>query len=141
MAKASPDFTGIRTGANDYSIMHYTSGTTGKPKGAVHVHAAAVQHYATGKWVLDLHDDDIYWGTADPGWVTGTSYGMFAPWTNGVSQVVIEGGFRASAWYHIIAKYKVTVWYTAPTAIRMLMKAGEQVAKQADLTSVRPLCG
>ncbi|MDO8490650.1 MAG: acetate--CoA ligase, partial [Dehalococcoidia bacterium] len=140
MSAASPNFAGIRTGATDYSIMHYTSGTTGKPKGAVHVHYAAVQQYATGKWVLDFHDDDIYWCTADPGWVTGTSYGMSAPWTNGVSQVVFEGGFRASAWYSIIQKYKVTVWYTAPTAIRMLMKVGEHAAAQHDLSTLRHIC-
>jgi acetyl-CoA synthetase len=140
MAGAASDFPRIRTGANDYSLMHYTSGTTGKPKGAVHIHYAAVQHYATGKWALDLHADDVYWCTADPGWVTGTSYGMSAPWTNGVSQVVYEGGFRASAWYSIIEKYRVTVWYTAPTALRMLMKAGEQVPKQHDLSSLRHIC-
>ncbi|MFQ5997258.1 MAG: acetate--CoA ligase [Dehalococcoidales bacterium] len=140
MSDAPVDFPNILTGANDYSIMHYTSGTTGKPKGAVHVHYAAIQHYATGKWVLDFHEDDVYWCTADPGWVTGTSYGMSAPWTNGVSQVVYEGGFRASAWYSIIEKYKVSVWYTAPTAIRMLMKAGEKVARQHDLSSLRHIC-
>ncbi len=140
MAGASADFPNIRTGASDYSLMHYTSGTTGKPKGAVHIHYAAVQHYATGKWVLDFHEDDVYWCTADPGWVTGTSYGMSAPWTNGVSQVVYEGGFRASTWYSIIEKYKVTVWYTAPTALRMLMKAGEQVTKQHDVSSLRHIC-
>ena len=140
MSDASADFPNIRTGANDYSIMHYTSGTTGKPKGAVHVHYAAIQQYATGKWVLDFHEDDVYWCTADPGWVTGTSYGMSAPWTNGISQVVYEGGFRASVWYSIIEKYKVSVWYTAPTAIRMLMKAGEKVAGQHDLSSLRHIC-
>ena len=140
MSDASADFPNIRTGADDYSIMHYTSGTTGKPKGAVHVHYAAIQHYATGKWVLDFHEDDVYWCTADPGWVTGTSYGMSAPWTNGVSQVVYEGGFRASIWYSIIEKYRVSVWYTAPTAIRMLMKAGEKVAGQHDLSSLRHIC-
>ena len=140
MSNAPVDFPNIRTGANDYSIMHYTSGTTGKPKGAVHVHYGAVQHYATGKWVLDFHEDDIYWCTADPGWVTGTSYGMSAPWTNGVSQVVYEGGFRASVWYSIIEKYKVSVWYTAPTAIRMLMKAGNKVAEKHGLKSLRHIC-
>ena len=82
--------------------MHYTSGTTGKPKGAVHVHQAVWGHYATGKYVLDLHPDDIYWCTADPGWVTGTSYGMFAPFTNGVTSVIYEGGFSASKWYEVI---------------------------------------
>ncbi|MDO8749568.1 MAG: AMP-binding protein, partial [Dehalococcoidia bacterium] len=137
MAKASPAFDIVPTYMYDYSIMHYTSGTTGKPKGAVHRHMAIVQQYATGKWVLDLHPNDIYWCTADPGWVTGTSYGMLAPWSNGVTQVIYEGGFRASAWYEVVQKYKVTVWYTAPTAIRMLMKAGAQVAKRHDLSSLR----
>ncbi len=140
MGGASPDFIRISTTANDYSLMHYTSGTTGKPKGAVHIHYAAVQHYATGKWALDFHKDDVYWCTADPGWVTGTSYGMSAPWTNGVSQVVYRGGFQASAWYSVIEKYKVTVWYTAPTALRMLMKAGEEIPKKYDLSSLRHIC-
>ena len=140
MGKASPNFDIVPTSQYDYSIMHYTSGTTGKPKGAVHRHQAVVQQYATGKWVLDLHEDDIYWCTADPGWVTGTSYGMLAPWTNGVTQLIYEGGFRASAWYEQIQKHKVTVWYTAPTAIRMLMKAGDGVAKRYDLSSLRYSC-
>ena len=140
MANASPDYGLPTTAREDYSIMHYTSGTTGKPKGAVHAHEAVLGHYATGKWVLDLHEDDIYWCTADPGWVTGTSYGMSAPWTNGVTQVIYEGGFRASAWYSTIEKYKVTVWYTAPTAIRMLMKAGNEVPKRYDLSSLRHIC-
>ena len=140
MASASPDFQIEATTEEDYSIMHYTSGTTGKPKGAVHAHMAALQHLATGRWALDLHDDDIYWCTADPGWVTGTSYGMSAPWTNGVSQVIYEGGFRASAWYQVIQKYGVTVWYTAPTAIRMLMKAGDEIPARYDLSSLRHTC-
>jgi acetyl-CoA synthetase len=96
-----------------------------------------VQQYATGKWVLDLHPDDLYWCTADPGWVTGTSYGMFAPWSNGVTQLIYEGGFSARAWYELIQKYSVTVWYTAPTAIRMLMKAGDDVPARFDLSSLR----
>ena len=140
MADASSNFSIVETTQEDYSIMHYTSGTTGKPKGAVHAHLAALQHMATGRWALDLHDEDIYWCTADPGWVTGTSYGMSAPWTNGVSQVVYEGGFRASAWYQIIQKYGVTVWYTAPTAVRMLMKAGEETPRRYDLSSLRHVC-
>ena len=137
MGDASGELLPLSTTRDDYSVMHYTSGTTGKPKGAVHRHNAVIQHYLTGKWALDLHPDDIYWCTADPGWVTGTSYGMFAPWTNGVTQVIYEGGFSASKWYETIAKYKVTVWYTAPTAIRMLMKAGTEVAKRHDLSSLR----
>ena len=137
MSTASEDFEIVRTTEEDYDIMHYTSGTTGKPKGAAHAHRAAYQQYATGKWALDLHPDDIYWCTADPGWVTGTSYGMVAPWTNGVTQIIYEGGFGASGWYRVIDKYKVTVWYTAPTAIRMLMKAGDEVVKRHDLSSLR----
>ena len=137
MDAASNDFDIVRTDFDDPAIMHYTSGTTGKPKGAVHVHKAVLGHYATGKFVLDLHPDDIYWCTADPGWVTGTSYGMFAPCTNGVTSVIFEGGFGAGKWYDVIQKYKVNVWYTAPTAIRMLMKAGDDVPKRYDLSSLR----
>ena len=137
MEDASTEFEIVQTTMNDYSIMHYTSGTTGKPKGAVHRHFAVVQQYATGKWVLDLHEDDIYWCTADPGWVTGTSYGMLAPWSNGVTQLIHEGGFKAGAWYELIERYKVTVWYTAPTAIRMLMKAGNEIPARSDLSSLR----
>lgn len=140
MAEASDAFTIVKTAQEDFAIMHYTSGTTGKPKGVAHVHQAIVGHYATAKYILDLHHDDIYWCTADPGWVTGTSYGIFGPWSNGVSQIVYEGGFSASRWYSIIEKYKVTVWYTAPTAIRMLMKAGEKVVQKHNLSSLRYIC-
>ena len=140
MAAASSDFEVAPTAETDYSIMHYTSGTTGKPKGAVHCHRAVIGHYATGKWALDLQDSDLYWCTADPGWVTGTSYGMSAPWTNGVTQLIYEGGFSASRWYGLIDKYKVTVWYSAPTAIRMLMKAGEAAVQRHDLGTLRHIC-
>ena len=137
MADASDEYETANTSMYDYSVIHYTSGTTGKPKGAAHRHLAVVQQYATGKWVLDFHPDDLYWCTADPGWVTGTSYGMFAPWSNGVTQLIYEGGFGASAWYQTIQKYGVTVWYTAPTAVRMLMKAGEELPGRFDLSSLR----
>ena len=121
----------------DFSIMHYTSGSTGKPKGVLHRHQAVIQQWLTGKWALDLKEQDIYFCTADPGWVTGTSYGMMAPWTNCVTQIIYEGGFSATSWYDIIQKYGVTVWYTAPTAIRLLMRAGESVVTKYDLTSLR----
>ncbi|MFC1534514.1 acetate--CoA ligase [Thermodesulfobacteriota bacterium] len=140
MNEASDEFEIERTDKEDYAIIHYTSGTTGKPKGVVHAHEAIMGHYATAKYVLDLQPEDIYWCTADPGWVTGTSYGIFGPWSNGISQVVYEGGFGASAWYRVIEKYKVTVWYTAPTAIRMLMKAGEKPVNKHDLKSLRYMC-
>lgn len=134
---ASDQFENERTGPEDWSVMHFTSGTTGLPKGAAHVHNAVIGHYATGKYVLDLQPDDIYWCTADPGWVTGTSYHMFAPWANGVTNLVYEPGFGASRWYEAIERHKVTVWYTAPTAIRMLMKAGTDAARKRDLSSLR----
>lgn len=121
----------------DGMILHYTSGSTGKPKGVLHVHNAMIQHYQTGKWVLDLKDDDIYWCTADPGWVTGTSYGIFAPWLNGATSVIRGGRFTPDDWYKTIEKYKVTVWYSAPTAFRMLMGAGDDVVKRFDLSSLR----
>jgi acetyl-CoA synthetase len=121
----------------DGLILHYTSGSTGKPKGVLHVHAAMVQHYLTGKWVLDLKDDDIYWCTADPGWVTGTSYGIFAPWLNGATNLIRGGRFSADSWYKTIQDFKVTVWYSAPTAFRMLMAAGDDLVAQYDMSSLR----
>jgi acetyl-CoA synthetase len=139
MANAPETFDIVKTHKEDYAIMHYTSGTTGKPKGAVHVHEAVLGHYATGKYVLDLQDEDIYWCTADPGWVTGTSYGMFGPWSNGATQAIYEGGFSAKRWYKFIEQTKVTVWYTAPTAVRMLMKAGDELPQGFNFDTLRNL--
>ncbi|MDO7905280.1 acetate--CoA ligase [Paenibacillus sp. JX-17] len=121
----------------DGLLIHYTSGSTGKPKGVYHVQNAMIQHYYTGKMVLDLREDDIYWCTADPGWVTGTSYGIFAPWLNGVTNVVRGGRFSPQDWYSTIERENVSVWYSAPTAFRMLMGAGEQVHEQFRLDSLR----
>ncbi|MBN8192010.1 acetate--CoA ligase [Bacillus sp. NTK074B] len=122
---------------NDGLILHYTSGSTGKPKGVLHVHNAMIQHYQTSKWVLDLQEEDVYWCTADPGWVTGTSYGIFGPWLTGASNVIVGGRFKPENWYKTIEDYGVTVWYSAPTAFRMLMGAGDEVVKQFDLNSLR----
>jgi acetyl-CoA synthetase len=121
----------------DGLILHYTSGSTGKPKGVCHVQNAMIQHYYTGKIVLDLKENDVYWCTADPGWVTGTSYGIFAPWLNGATIVIRGGRFSPGDWYGVIQKYGVTVWYSAPTAFRMLMGAGDDVVTQYDLSSLR----
>ena len=127
------------TKAESHSLLHYTSGTTGQPKGVKHVHYSLISQYLTSKWVLDLQDDDIYWCTADPGWVTGTSYGIIGPWSLGVTQCVLDTGFSAKAWYQFIQKNKVTMWYSAPTAIRSLMKAGDDIIKEFDLSSLRHL--
>ena len=127
------------TKAETPSVLHYTSGTTGQPKGVQHVHYSLISQYLTTKWVLDLQDDDVYWCTADPGWVTGTSYGIIGPWSLGITQCVLDIGFGADNWYKFIEKNKVTVWYSAPTAIRSLMKAGDDVVKNYDLSTLRHL--
>ena len=137
MKEASKHFEIEWVDRRDGLILHYTSGSTGKPKGVLHVHNAMIQHYQTAKWVLDLKEDDIYWCTADPGWVTGTSYGIFGPWLCGSSNVVVGGRFNPETWYKTIEDYGVTVWYSAPTAFRMLMGAGDEVVKKFDLSSLR----
>ena len=130
MAEAAEEFDIVPTRPEDPSFLHFTSGTTGTPKGALHVHGAALMHYATGKYALDLRADDIYWCTADPGWVTGTSYGIVAPLLHGVTSIVDDADFDAERWYRILQEQAVTVWYTAPTAIRMLMKAGPDLPRR-----------
>jgi len=125
------------TAPEEVALLHFTSGTTGKPKGAVHVHEAVVAHHITGRLALDLHPGDVFWCTADPGWVTGTSYGIVAPLTNGVSSIVDEAEFEVERWYRILEEQRVSVWYTAPTAIRMMMRAGPELARKHDLPALR----
>ncbi len=140
MAQA-PDWLGPpRPPIDDGLVIHYTSGSTGKSKGCLHRQYAMVGHYQTAKWALDLRDDDVYWCTADPGWVTGTSYGIYGPWTLGITSVVIGGRFDPDRWYETIQKYQVSMWYSAPTAYRMLMSAGAMIPKKYDLTSLRHIC-
>jgi acetyl-CoA synthetase len=122
------------------SVLHYTSGTTGQPKGAQHVHYSLISQYITARVVLDLKPGDIYWCNADPGWVTGTSYGIIGPWACGVTQVVLDAGFQADRWYAFLQKRRVTVWYSAPTAIRLLMREGTDLVRKYDLSSLRHLC-
>jgi acetyl-CoA synthetase len=137
MAAAGDGYEIGPTDPEDGALLHFTSGTTGTPKGAVHVHAAVVAHHVTGRYALDFHPEDVFWCTADPGWVTGTSYGIVAPLTNGVTSIVDEGEFEAERWYTILQDQKVTVWYTAPTAIRMLMRTGAALAQKHDFGALR----
>jgi len=125
------------TDPEQMALLHFTSGTTGTPKGAVHVHRAVVAHHATGKFALDFHPEDVFWCTADPGWVTGTSYGIVSPLSHGITSVVDEADFDAERWYGVLQDQRVSVWYTAPTAIRMLMKAGPELPRKFDLAALR----
>ena len=141
LLRAADDrFTIAPTSPDDAALLHFTSGTTGRPKGALHVHGAVIAHHVTGTFALDFHDDDVFWCTADPGWVTGTSYGIVAPLTHGITSVVDEADFDAERWYRTLQDERVTVWYTAPTAIRMLMKAGAEAARPFDLSALRLIC-
>ena len=122
--------------SEDMALLHFTSGTTGKPKGVIHVHQAVLGHQSSAKLALNLKREDIYWCTADPGWVTGTSYGIIAPLCLGVTMIVDEAEFDVERWYHILQQQKITVWYTAPTAIRMLMRAGNEIRENYDLSAL-----
>ncbi|HJS09090.1 MAG TPA: AMP-binding protein, partial [Pirellulales bacterium] len=133
LAEASDEFEIPPTDPEDPALLHFTSGTTGTPKGALHVHEAVVAHHITGKYALDFHDDDIFWCTADPGWVTGTSYGIISPLTNGVTSIIDEAEFDPQRWYSILQDQKVSIWYTAPTAIRTLMRVGTDLVHEYTL--------
>ncbi|HLO25109.1 MAG TPA: acetate--CoA ligase [Geobacteraceae bacterium] len=137
MAAAADTFAIPPTAPEDMAVLHFTSGTTGMPKGAVHVHNAVLTHFITGRYVLDFHPDDIFWCTADPGWVTGTSYGIVAPLVHGITSIIDEADFDAERWYRILDEQRVTVWYTAPTAIRMLMRANIEPRSRFDLSALR----
>lgn len=137
MKAASDQFTIPPTDPECPALLHFTSGTTGMPKGALHVHQAVLTHYATGRYVLDFHPGDVFWCTADPGWVTGTSYGIIAPLVNGVTNIVDIEEFDAARWYSILEAQKVNVWYTAPTAIRRLMRMDVQPREQYNLENLR----
>ncbi len=137
LEKSSDSFEIVHTSPEDLALLHFTSGTTGRPKGAIHVHEAVVAHHITGRYALDFHPDDVFWCTADPGWVTGTSYGIISPLTNGLTMIVDEAEFDAERWYWLLQDQKITVWYTAPTAIRMLMKAGAELVPNYNLSALR----
>lgn len=140
MKSASSKFDTVQSSPDDPAFMLYTSGTTGKPKGVIHAHRSIIQQHMSAKWILDLHEEDIYWCTADPGWVTGVAYGILGSWSNLATSVVHHGRFDAARWYSILEKYNVSVWYTSPTALRMLIKVGEGVLKEYDLSNLRHIC-
>lgn len=140
IGSGSPDFVTVGMRPDEPYIIHYTSGSTGKPKGVVLPHRAMLQQLSGAKYVSDLHEGDMFWCTADPGWVTGTSMGIFGPWYLGITIISFEGRFDARSWYSMIDRFKVSVWFTAPTALRMLMKAGDEVVREFDLSSLRHVC-
>ncbi len=137
MHAASESFEIPPTASEDMALLHFTSCTTGTPKGAIHVHQAVLNHYVTGKYALDFHPDDVFWCTADPGWVTGTSYGIIAPLVHGITSIVDEADFDAERWYRQLQDQRVTVWYTAPTAVRMMMRLGTELVREYDHSSLR----
>ena len=137
MEDVAPVFEIPPTDPEDPALLHFTSGTTGRPKGALHVHEAVVAHHATAEFALDLRAGDVFWCTADPGWVTGTSYGIIAPLTHGLTMIVDEADFDAERWYAILGQQRVSVWYTAPTAVRMMMKGGAEAARRHAFPALR----
>ncbi|TNE87050.1 MAG: acetate--CoA ligase, partial [Rhodobacteraceae bacterium] len=137
MAAASERFETVRTRPEDPALFHFTSGTTGRPKGAVHVHDAVVMHAAAGRYALELTPGTRYWCSADPGWVTGTSFGIISPLVNRVRMVIDEADFDLERWYGLLEREKIEVWYTAPTAIRMMMRAGKEAAASHDFSQLR----
>ncbi len=139
MQQAKKTFNVRAMDKNDSAFMLYTSGTTGKPKGVIHRHLAVIQEYITAKWVLDLKEDDVYWCTADPGWVTGIAYEILGSFANGASTVIFDGRFNPDRWYKILQDYNVTIWYTAPTAVRMLMAEGVETVNKYNLSKLRHL--
>lgn len=139
MSEAGTEFNVQTTLPDTPSVLHYTSGSTGKPKGVLHRHGSLASQMATTQGILGLKDDDIFWCTADQGWVTGTSYGITGPWSLGVTQVHYGGGYDAQAWMDLLAQEKITVWYSAPTALRMLMREEESIFTTANLSSLRTI--
>jgi len=137
LAGATSTYAVADTRPTDMALLHFTSGATGTPKGAIHVHEAIAAHRATARWALDLHEDDTFWCTADPGWVTGMSYGILAPLALGVTSVVDEADFDAIRWYELLQAERVSVWYTAPTAVRMMMRAGNELAREHPCPDLR----
>jgi acetyl-CoA synthetase len=143
MAGASADCKPEPMNAEDVLFILYTSGSTGKPKGVVHSTGGYLLHTALShKFIFNVHDDDVYWCTADIGWVTGHSYIVYGPLCNGATSLMFEGVPTypdAGRFWHVVDKFKVTVFYTAPTAIRSLMRLGDEWPRKYKLDSLRVL--
>jgi acetyl-CoA synthetase len=139
MARASSEFPSEAVDDETPSVIHYTSGSTGKPKGVLHVHGAAPYLAHSMAEVMQLRRDDLYWCTADHGWITGTSYGILGPWLLGITQVQFAGGFDPDHWFRILAEQHVSVWYTAPTALRMLARADDVDYGSFDISHLRSI--
>lgn len=137
MRQASSDFIAAVTPPDAPSVLHYTSGSTGKPKGVLHVHRSILHQSRTVVEVLNLTETDIYWCSADQGWVTGTAYGIVGPWSLGVTQIHYGGGYDASLWFDLLQNEMVTIWYSSPTALRMLMREDSALYKNYDLGALR----
>lgn len=137
MRQASANFTTQLTPPDTPSVVHYTSGSTGKPKGVLHVHRSILHQSRTAEEVLNLTENDIFWCTADQGWVTGTSYGIIGPWSLGVTQIHYGGSYDAKVWFDLLHNEKISIWYTAPTALRMLMREEPELFKGYELSSLR----
>ena len=137
MSRALETYETAPTRDTDVALLHFTSGTTGKPKGVTLTHAAVIAQHASSQLVLDLHPGEVFWCTADPGWVTGIAYGLIGPLTCGVTMIVDREEFDPQRWYRILEEERVNVWYTAPTAIRMLMKAGTALARERKYPHLR----
>lgn len=136
---ASEQYAVAPTDPDTPSVLHYTSGSTGKPKGVLHRHGSVEHQVATTRDVLGLGPDDVFWCTADQGWVTGTSYGIIGPWCLGVTQVHYGGTYDASRWFEILSGEGVTVWYSAPTALRMLLREKDQLVGGFRLDKLRAI--
>ena len=143
MKNQSPECEPEIMDAEDPLFILYTSGSTGKPKGVLHtIGGYNLYTHVTTKYVFDIHEDDIYWCTADPGWITGHSYMLYGPLSVGTTSVIAEGAPDypdPGRWWSIVEKYRVNIFYTAPTAVRLFMKYGEEWPAKYNLSSLRVL--
>ena len=139
LTEASDKFQTQITNKNTPSIVHYTSGSTGKSKGVLHIHGSILSQSSTYKKIFKIQENDIYWCTADPGWVTGVSYGIIAPFSMGITQVIYGDNFDSEKWFELLQNEKINIWYTAPTALRMVIQNEEVDYASYDLSHLRSI--